>query len=89
MNTDFVIDIAQQVIFITLKIIAPIMIASFCTGIIMSFVMVIFQIQEFTFTFVPKILAIFASLIIFAPWILNELMSLCHTFLGGFYNFIR
>ena len=40
---------------------APVLLASFVVGIIMSFLQAIFQIHEYTFSFVPKLLAIFVE----------------------------
>lgn len=89
MTIDDVIKIGQQAIFATLLIVSPILIASFVVGILMSFLQAIFQIHEYTFSFVPKLLAIFFAAILYGPWMLGEIVRLSNTFLGGGYTFVQ
>ncbi|MCP5464779.1 MAG: flagellar biosynthetic protein FliQ [Deltaproteobacteria bacterium] len=89
MSIDAVIDMVQNVIFTMLLIVSPILVASFVVGILMSFLQAIFQIHEFTFSFVPKLLAIFAAMIIAAPWMISHIIRLTNTFLGGGFQFIQ
>lgn len=89
MSIDAIINIGQQAIYSTMMIVAPILIASFVVGVFMSFIQAIFQIHEFTFSFVPKLIAIFAALIMAAPWMLGEIIKVSNTFLGEGYKFIQ
>lgn len=70
--TDF-IDIGRDAIFVLLKISAPIMLVSLSVGLIVALFQALTQIQEMTLTFVPKVLAIFLTIIITLPWMLNTL----------------
>lgn len=89
MSIELVITIAQKALYSTLIIVGPVLLASFVVGVIMSFAQAIFQIHEYTFSFVPKLLAIFAAMIIFAPWMLNEIIRLSNTFLGEGYKYLQ
>lgn len=89
MGIDGIVDIAQHTIVTMLLVVAPVMIASFSVGLFMSFLQAIFQIHEHTFAFVPKLVAILASLVIYAPWMLNKLMAFSEEFLGNFNKFIQ
>jgi flagellar biosynthetic protein FliQ len=70
--TDF-IDIGRDAIFVLLKISAPVMLVSLLVGLIIALFQALTQIQEMTLTFVPKILAIFLTLILTLPWMLTTL----------------
>ncbi len=51
--------------------ISPMLIFSLVVGLIVSIIQAVTQIQEATLAFVPKIVAVLLSLIIFGPWILK------------------
>ena len=67
------IDIAREAIFVLIKISAPVMLISLFVGLIISLFQALTQIQEMTLTFVPKILVIFVTLILFLPYMLSTL----------------
>ena len=89
MSLDIIITIAQKTLMSSMLIVAPVLAASFVVGVLMSLAQAIFQIHEYTFSFVPKLLAIFASMILFAPWMLNEIIKLSNTFLGEGYKYVQ
>ena len=68
MNGADVIDVAQDAIWVIIKVAGPIMIIALIVGLIISLFQALTQIQEMTLTFVPKIIAIFFSLLIFLPY---------------------
>ena len=68
MESTQILDIGKEAIFLLLKIGAPVLLISLFVGLIISFFQALTQIQESTLSFVPKILAIFMALIIFMPY---------------------
>ena len=60
-------------IFEILILSAPVLIISLVVGLIISILQATTSIQEQTLTFVPKIVAIFLTLIFLGPWILARL----------------
>jgi flagellar biosynthetic protein FliQ len=68
-----VIEIGKEAIFVLIKLSAPILIVSLIVGLSISLFQALTQIQEATLSFVPKIMAIFISLIIFMPYMGNTL----------------
>lgn len=66
-----VLKLAQDAIRTILMVSAPMLIFSLVVGLIVSIIQAVTQIQEATLSFVPKIVAVFLSLIIFGPWILQ------------------
>ncbi len=71
MNQGVVIDVAQEAIKVVLMISAPILGLGLLVGLIVSIVQATTQIQEPTLSFIPKIIAISMTLLIFGPWMMN------------------
>ncbi len=71
MNQGDILKIAQDSIRTVLLVSAPMLIISLIVGLIVSIIQAVTQIQEATLAFVPKIVAVLLSLIIFGPWILK------------------
>lgn len=75
MNSSDVLDVARDAIFVTLKVGGPIMLIALLTGLIIALFQALTQIQEMTLAFVPKILVIFVSMLLFMPFMLSTLVA--------------
>lgn len=75
MNEADVIDIAREAIVVTLKVGGPTMMLALLVGLAISLVQALTQIQEMTLTFIPKVLTIFASMLLFMPFMLATLID--------------
>jgi flagellar biosynthetic protein FliQ len=71
MTPTTVVEIGRGAIEITLLISAPLFIAALVTGLIVSIFQAATQINEATLSFVPKLIAIFITLIVAGPWMLT------------------
>ena len=76
MNESEALDIAFQAIRATLFVSGPIMVVGLIVGLVIAVFQALTQIQEATLTFVPRILVVFASLIVFLPFMLAVLTDL-------------
>ena len=65
MSPDFVISLGRKAVETVLMLAAPMLIAGLVVGLIISIFQAATQINEQTMTFIPKIVAVFVSLIIF------------------------
>lgn len=65
------LKLAQDAISTVIFTAAPMLVISLAVGLIVSVIQAVTQIQEATLAFVPKILAVFISLLIFGPWIIK------------------
>jgi flagellar biosynthesis protein FliQ len=63
------LDIAQAAIWTVIVASGPAVLAAMIVGVAIAFVQALTQVQEMTLTFVPKILAIFVTVAISAPFI--------------------
>jgi len=70
-----VLDVARDAIVTLLIVAAPLMLVGLIVGVAISLLQALTQIQETTLVFVPKILAIFLSLLIALPFKADELHS--------------
>jgi len=75
MTVDLVKEISGEVFKTVLLVSAPVLLVSLVVGLVISLFQAVTQIQEFTLTFVPKILAVFITLFLFFPWIARVLMT--------------
>lgn len=76
MSEAFVIGVIKDAVTSVLTVSGPILLVSLAIGLLISIFQATTQIQEQTLTFVPKIIAVFVSLIIFGPWMLHLLTGL-------------
>ena len=87
MNDEQIIETAQQALLITMQVSAPILIVGLVVGVAIALLQALTQIQEITLVFVPKIMAIFFSMFIFLPWMMNILVvfmeGLADMIIGG------
>ena len=75
MTPDMVIKLAEQSIFTIILISAPMLLIALAVGLLVSVFQAMTQIQEQTLAFIPKILAVFISLVVFGPWMLTMLLD--------------
>ena len=75
MNSQGVLTIAQQALFVTIVVSAPLLLTALLVGLVVSIFQAATQINENTLSFIPKLLAIFAVLVIGGPWMLQQLVD--------------
>lgn len=73
MTEEVIIDIFTQTLVLIIKVSAPMLLVSLVVGLVVSILQTITSIQEQTLTFVPKLLAIFLTLMLTGNWILSML----------------
>lgn len=88
MSTDFIIGLAGEAVFVVLKASMPMLVLALVVGLLVSIFQATTQIQEQTLAFVPKIVAVFVSIIIFGPWILNTVIDFTYNLLNNLHNYI-
>ncbi len=73
-DTD-ILDIAIDTMFVALKLSAPILLTALVLGFAISLFQAMTQIQEFTLSFVPKVVGVGVALIISGNWMLHTLID--------------
>lgn len=75
MTADQVLDVARQAIVVLIKLGAPIMLVALVVGVAVALLQALTQMQEMTLSFVPKILAIFVTVVLALPFMLATLVG--------------
>jgi flagellar biosynthesis protein FliQ len=75
MNANDAIAIGREAIIVALKLGAPAMLLGLVVGLAIAFLQALTQIQEMTLTFVPKMLVILLSIMLFLPFMLATLTT--------------
>lgn len=89
MNIDDVLTIGRDALLTTLMASAPMLLTGMAVGLIISIFQSVTQIQEITLTFVPKIIVVMVSFVLFLPWIMAVLMNFVEPLFGEFHRIVR
>jgi flagellar biosynthetic protein FliQ len=71
MTPDMAINICRKAIQTILMISAPMLLAGLVIGLLVSTFQAATQINEQTLSFIPKIVAVFLTMLFFGPWIIH------------------
>lgn len=89
MTVETVVDITSQALYLILKISLPVLLISLIVGLIISIFQTVTSIQEQTLTFVPKIVAVFLSLILLGNWMLTSIVEFMTTLWNNFSVYVN
>ncbi|MDF2814127.1 MAG: fliQ [Paenibacillus sp.] len=88
MNSELIIQLAGEAVYTVLKASAPMLILALVVGLIISVFQAATQIQEQTLAFVPKIVVVLLSILVFGPWILQTLIDYTYNMLNNLDKYI-
>lgn len=75
MDEAVLLEVGRDAVIVTLKLGAPLMLIALLIGLVISLFQALTQIQEVTLTFVPKIIVVFVSMLLLAPFMLHTLID--------------
>jgi flagellar biosynthetic protein FliQ len=75
MTPESVMGIGQHALVVTLMIAAPLLLTALAVGLLVGVLQAATQINEMTLSFIPKLLALAAVLVIAGPWMLRTLID--------------
>jgi flagellar biosynthetic protein FliQ len=79
MNEVAVLEVGRDALVVILKSSGPIMLVGLLVGIVIALFQALTTIQEMTLTFVPKIIAIFISIVVFLPYMMTTVIEFANT----------
>lgn len=88
MTVDFVVNVARNALLTTLLVGAPMLVLSMLVGLVISIFQATTSIQEQTLAFVPKIVAVLVSVVLFGSWMIRILIQFTVYYLENFPQFI-
>ena len=75
MTPDLALQLMGDMLLASLLIAAPLLLSSMLVGLAVSVLQVVTQIQEMSLTFVPKIVAVVVTIVVFGPWMLRKVLT--------------
>ncbi|WP_407609096.1 flagellar biosynthesis protein FliQ [Klebsiella aerogenes] len=88
MTPESVMAIGTEAMKVALALAAPLLLAALISGLVVSLLQAATQINEMTLSFIPKIIAVVATIIIAGPWMLNLLLDYMRTLFSNLPNII-
>ena len=83
MTPETVMTIGQRALEITILLSAPLLLAALIIGLLVGVFQAATQINEMTLSFIPKLLAMFAVLVLVGPWMLTTLVDYVQRLFGS------
>ncbi len=89
MSPDMILSLGQEALKIALLLSAPILLATFIVGLLVSILQSATQIQEMTLSYIPKIIAAYVAVLVLGAWMLNKLLDYTKELIVNIPNWIR
>ena len=88
MNSTAVIHMISEALQLTLVISAPLLLTALAIGLVVSIFQAATQINEATLSFIPKLIGVFAAIVVTGPWILQLLVDYTQRLFGNIPNLV-
>lgn len=89
MTPQEVMAMGQEAVYVAMLISAPLLLTALAVGLAVSVVQAATQINEMTLSFIPKLVAIFAMMVIAGPWMLAMLTDYMARILAGIVHVVN
>jgi flagellar biosynthetic protein FliQ len=83
MTPESVIAMGRTAMEVTLMVAAPLLLVALIVGLIISIFQAATQINEQTLSFIPKLVAVFVTLVLAGPWMLTIMTDYMRTIFSG------
>jgi flagellar biosynthetic protein FliQ len=75
MSEQYIVYLFREAFYTALLVSAPVLVVSLVVGLLISVFQAATSIQEFTLTFVPKLVAVAAILVLTLPWMMDLMIG--------------
>lgn len=89
MTVDVIADMTRDALFLIIKVSLPVLLVSLVVGLVVSIFQTVTSIQEQTLTFVPKIICVFLSLVLFGQWMMNSMVDFMVRMWSSFSDYVH
>jgi len=83
MTPETIMTMGNQAIKVALLLGAPLLLVALVIGLVISIFQAATQINEATLSFIPKLLAVFATIVIAGPWMIGEMVDYIRQLFGS------
>jgi flagellar biosynthetic protein FliQ len=89
MDDSTVLHLASQALVLIAELAGPVLVVSLAVGLVVSLFQAVTSIQEFTLTFLPKVVAIGIVLLILGHWMLGSTVAYTEHLYGSIPRMIK
>ena len=89
MTPEYAIQLGQDTLMTVLYVAGPMLIVALVVGLGVSIFQAVTQVHEMTLTFIPKILAVTAVLMIMLPWMIRKMIDFTVGILSSIPTIVR
>ncbi|HDP69292.1 MAG TPA: flagellar biosynthesis protein FliQ [Actinobacteria bacterium] len=89
MTEAMVLEIGKRTLILVLQMTLPILTLTLIAGLAISIFQAVTQVHEFTLTFIPKVFAAVLAMLLFGPWMLNNLLNFTSRIFIDLPNYIK
>ncbi len=75
MTTGDIVELLRQALTVTFMVSAPLLLVALAVGLVIGLFQAATQVNEMTLSFIPKLLAIGAVLVLAGNWMLNHMVT--------------
>jgi flagellar biosynthesis protein FliQ len=83
LTSDFALALGADTLWTALLVALPVLGLSMVVGLLVSILQVVTQIQEVSLTFIPKVLTVALTLMVFGAWMLNTVVQFATTLISN------
>ncbi len=81
MTPETVMSMTYQALRVALSMAGPLLLVTLLVGLVISIFQAATQINEMTLSFIPKLLAVGATLVLLGPWLISTMVDYIRTLL--------
>ncbi|AGH86470.1 MULTISPECIES: flagellar biosynthesis protein FliQ [Ralstonia solanacearum species complex] len=89
MTPEYVLNMARQAMQVAMMIGAPMLLVSLIVGLLVAVFQAATQLNEQTLSFIPKLLAVAATMILAGPWVLGVIVDYTRDVLTNIPNYVN
>jgi flagellar biosynthetic protein FliQ len=89
MTAELLEQLSRQTFETILLVGGPVLLVSLVVGVSISLFQAVTQLQEMTIAFIPKIIAIFATVFFALPWMINVMLTFTKNIIENIPTYVR
>lgn len=89
MSDALITTLIQRALETLMWIVGPMLLAAIIVGVVISLIQTLTSIQDQTFSFAPRVIAILVVFLVTFPWLLRVLVTFTATLFGDFSAYVK
>ncbi len=89
MSIELLNQLSRQTFETIILVGGPVLMVSLIVGVLISLLQAVTQLQEMTMAFIPKILAVFVTLLVALPWMVKVMVSFTRSIFENIPQYVK